>query len=182
MKKAKGKISSKELGRKIEQFAYRCRQAGLKVTPQRIAVYRELLTTQEHPSAEILHRKLRKKFPSISLDTVNRTLLTLNEIGAAHVVEATVEPSQSGFRVTATVASADIGWDRYADTWEVRDESGEVIGTRVLAHPHVDEQPFTRSLDGVDIPSTVSFVEIAARDSVSGFCGSTVLVQVPHGE
>ena len=87
MKKAKDKISSKELGNKIEQFANKCRQTGLKVTPQRIAVYQELLKTEEHPSAETLHRKLRKKFPSISLDTVNRTLLTLNEIGAAHVVE-----------------------------------------------------------------------------------------------
>jgi Fur family peroxide stress response transcriptional regulator len=87
MKKIKGKISSKELNRKIERFANRCREADLKVTPQRIAVYQELLRTEEHPSAEILHRKLRKKFPSISLDTVNRTLLTLNEIGAAQVVE-----------------------------------------------------------------------------------------------
>ncbi len=87
MKKIKGKISSKYLDRKIEWFANRCRQANLKVTPQRIAVYRELLRSQEHPSAEMLHRKLRKKFPSISLDTVNRTLLTLNEIGAAFAVE-----------------------------------------------------------------------------------------------
>ena len=87
MKKTKDKISSKELDRKTEWFAKRCREAGLKVTPQRIAVYRELLRTHEHPSAEMLHRKLRKKFPSISLDTVNRTLLTLNEIGVAYAVE-----------------------------------------------------------------------------------------------
>ena len=87
MKKAKGIISGKELDRKIEWFENQCRQAGLKVTPQRTAVYQELLRTQEHPSAELLHRKLRKKFPSISLDTVNRTLLTLNEIGVAHIVE-----------------------------------------------------------------------------------------------
>ena len=80
-------ISSVELDRKTDWFANHCRQMGLKVTPQRIAVYRELLKTEEHPSAELLHKKVKKIFPSISLDTVNRTLLTLNDIGAAFVVE-----------------------------------------------------------------------------------------------
>jgi Fur family peroxide stress response transcriptional regulator len=65
----------------------RCRERGLKVTPQRMAVYRVLVETTEHPSAEVVFRKVRETFPSISLDTVNRTLLTLNDIGAAFVVE-----------------------------------------------------------------------------------------------
>jgi len=87
MKKMNAEISSVELDRKTDWFANHCRQMGLKVTPQRIAVYRELLKTEEHPSAELLHKKVKKIFPSISLDTVNRTLLTLNDIGAAFVVE-----------------------------------------------------------------------------------------------
>ncbi len=87
MKKKKNKISSAELDEKTRWFTSKCRQAGLKVTPQRIAIYRELLKTDEHPSAEMLYEKVKKVFPSISLDTVNRTLLTLNEIGAAFVVE-----------------------------------------------------------------------------------------------
>jgi Fur family peroxide stress response transcriptional regulator len=87
MKKIKSKFSSFELDRKTDWFADYCRQMGLKVTPQRIAVYRELLKTDEHPSAETLHKNVKKIFPSISLDTVNRTLLTLDEIGAAQVVE-----------------------------------------------------------------------------------------------
>jgi len=65
----------------------RCRAHGLKVTPQRIAIYRALVEMDEHPSAETLHRKVRTVFPRVSLDTVNRTLLTLAEIGAASVVE-----------------------------------------------------------------------------------------------
>ena len=81
------KLSSYELEKRMDWFANRCRQIGLKVTPQRIAVYKELLKTEEHPSAEMLHRKVKEIFPTISLDTVNRTLLTLNEIGAAFVVE-----------------------------------------------------------------------------------------------
>ncbi len=83
----KNKISCAELDKKTRWFRDRCRDVGLKITPQRIAIYRELLNTDEHPSADRLHEKVRKTFPNISLDTVNRTLLTLNEIGAAHVVE-----------------------------------------------------------------------------------------------
>ena len=56
---------------------------------------------------------------------------------------------------------------------------GDVLGTRVLAHPHVDEQPFTRSLTDVEIPAVVTIVEVAARDSVVGFCGTTATVAVP---
>jgi Fur family peroxide stress response transcriptional regulator len=72
---------------KMAAFRTRCRQAGLKVTPQRMTVYRTLLTSTEHPSAEMVFREVRRLFSSISLDTVNRTLLTLNEIGAAFIVE-----------------------------------------------------------------------------------------------
>jgi Fur family peroxide stress response transcriptional regulator len=87
MKKNTATMSNVELDRKTERFTARCRANGLKVTPQRIAIYRELVGTDEHPSAEMLHKKVRKVFPGISLDTVNRTLLTLSEIGAASVVE-----------------------------------------------------------------------------------------------
>lgn len=86
MNEEKNKINNIELDEKTMQFTSQCREAGLKVTPQRIAIYRELLQTDEHPSAEMLYEKVKKTFPSISLDTVNRTLLTLNEIGAAFTV------------------------------------------------------------------------------------------------
>lgn len=99
--------------------------------------------------------------------------------GCADVIDASVERSGDRYVVTATVRSADTGWDRYADAWEVRTTDGEVLGTRELTHPHVDEQPFTRSLTGVVIPEAVTTVEIAARDSVVGFCGTTVSVTVP---
>ena len=99
--------------------------------------------------------------------------------GCANVVDVVVERSGDRFVVTATVQSADTGWDRYADAWEIRTMDGDVLGTRVLAHPHVDEQPFTRSLTDVEIPGTVTTVEVAARDSVVGFCGTTATVAVP---
>jgi Fur family peroxide stress response transcriptional regulator len=87
MNKVKNKNNCSQLDKKILWFEGQCRKFGLKVTPQRIEIYKELLKTNEHPSAEMLYEKVKKIFPSISLDTVNRTLLTLNEIGAAFTVE-----------------------------------------------------------------------------------------------
>jgi Fur family peroxide stress response transcriptional regulator len=82
-------ISRTELNHKTEWFIGKCRDTGLKVTPQRLAIFRELLKTDEHPSAEMMYSKIRNDFPGISLDTVNRTLITLNEIGAASIVQPT---------------------------------------------------------------------------------------------
>ncbi|NIR11159.1 MAG: transcriptional repressor, partial [Candidatus Aminicenantes bacterium] len=73
----------------MEVFQRKCREAGLKVTPQRMAVYKVLIESKQHPSAEMVFRKVREAIPNISLDTVNRTLLTLAEIGAASIVEGT---------------------------------------------------------------------------------------------
>ncbi|MCP4612565.1 MAG: transcriptional repressor [Planctomycetes bacterium] len=87
MNKKNNKINSTELDEKTRQFTSQCREAGLKVTPQRIVIYRELLQTDEHPSAEMLYEKVKETLPNISLDTVNRTLLTFNEIGVAFTVE-----------------------------------------------------------------------------------------------
>ena len=76
-----------ELKVRTEAFKAKCRAAGLKVTPQRMAVYEVLIKSNEHPSAEMVFRKVKRTLPNISLDTVNRTLLTLYEIGAAFAVE-----------------------------------------------------------------------------------------------
>lgn len=74
------------------EFHDRCRAAGLKMTPQRVAVFKALIGTDKHPTAEDVYRDVRLEMPNISLDTVNRTLLTLAEIGAAFVVEGTGQP------------------------------------------------------------------------------------------
>ena len=76
-----------KLKKEMEDFQGRCCEAGLKITPQRMAVYKVLIESKQHPSAEMVFRKVRKVIPNISLDTVNRTLLTLAEIGAASIVE-----------------------------------------------------------------------------------------------
>jgi Fur family peroxide stress response transcriptional regulator len=79
-------LTDSQVQENIAVFKQKCRNAGLKVTPQRVAVYQELVGTTEHPSADMLHRSIKSKFSNISLDTVNRTLLTFSDIGLAFVV------------------------------------------------------------------------------------------------
>lgn len=71
--------------------------------------------------------------------------------------------------VNVTLKHDDSGWDHYADNWRVVDEDGNVLGDRVLFHPHVDEQPFTRGINSVEIPEEVTTVYIEAHDKVHGW-------------
>jgi len=71
----------------IEHFRKQCRANNLKITPQRVVIYQELLKSKDHPSAEILFQRVKKVIPDISLDTVNRTLLTFSKIGLVNLVE-----------------------------------------------------------------------------------------------
>jgi len=90
--------------------------------------------------------------------------------GEAEVLGATARQAGDGsWTISATVAHADEGWNHYADAWRVVGPEGIVYGTRALVHPHVGEQPFTRSLAGVAIPAGVAEVVIEARDSVHGW-------------
>ena len=93
--------------------------------------------------------------------------------GEADVLDATARQADDGsWTFSATVAHADTGWDHYADAWRVVGPDGTVLGNRVLVHPHVDEQPFTRSLSGVTIPADIAEVTIEAHDSVHAWGGA----------
>ena len=87
-------VSDPEIREKKERLIELCREKGLKVTPQRVAIYELLVKSTEHPSADILHRKIKNDLPNVSLDTVNRNLLTFVDIGAAFVVEGSGEPKR----------------------------------------------------------------------------------------
>jgi Fur family peroxide stress response transcriptional regulator len=64
-----------------------CRDTGMKLTQQRLEVYSELAHASDHPSPETLHRRLLPKMPSLSLDTVYRTLATLAQYNLVQRVE-----------------------------------------------------------------------------------------------
>lgn len=107
-------------------------------------------------------------------------LPTIALAGEADVVSATATPSGGGtWRVEATVRHADEGWDHYANAFEVLDPQGKVLGVRELLHPHVNEQPFTRSLGGVAIPPETAFIMIRAKDSVHEYGGAEFRIDLP---
>jgi hypothetical protein len=99
--------------------------------------------------------------------------------GEADVVGVAAYPEGPGlWRFEATLRHADTGWDHYADKWEVVGPDGTIYGMRELLHPHETEQPFTRSLGGVAIPEGVTRVKIRAHDSVHGYGGREMTVEL----
>ena len=101
--------------------------------------------------------------------------------GEADVIEVKVRRiAGDTYNFDVTVHHADEGWKHYANKWDVTAPDGTVVGTRILAHPHVDEQPFTRSLAGVKIPRNIDAVTVRAHDLVHGYGGKTVTVAVPR--
>ena len=102
--------------------------------------------------------------------------------GEADVVAVSVaRTGPDRIRVEATLRHADTGWDHYADKWDVLAPDGGLLGTRVLLHPHVDEQPFTRGLSGIVVPPGVDRITVRAHDSVHGYGGATMTVALPDG-
>lgn len=89
--------------------------------------------------------------------------------GEVEIVNVKAEKQRTGWVFNVTLKHGDTGWDHYADAWRVVTEDGKELGTRTLYHPHVDEQPFTRSLGDVTIPADVNAVYIEAHDKVHGW-------------
>jgi Fur family transcriptional regulator, peroxide stress response regulator len=70
-----------ELEAGMDAFKAACREAGLKLTHQRLEIFRELSTARDHPTAEVLYRRIQKRISTISLDTIYRTLANLEAHG-----------------------------------------------------------------------------------------------------
>lgn len=75
------KIDERTVKQRIDAFVAACKAKGIKATHQRIEIMRELASTQEHPDADAVYRRVRERIPSIALDTVYRTLKLLEENG-----------------------------------------------------------------------------------------------------
>jgi hypothetical protein len=107
-------------------------------------------------------------------------------VGNADVLHVRAEERSDGtWTFHVTVAHPDTGWEDYADGWDVVTPDGTVLKpnpdspfTRELLHPHVDEQPFTRSQTGIEIPAGVSVVRVRAHDIVDGYGGREVVVDL----
>lgn len=119
---------------------------------------------------------------SVEAPSVATTASSFGDVQAcADVIDGNIRALGGGeFSIDATVRSGDTGWDKYADSWEIRTTDETTIDVRVLTHPHETEQPFTRSLSPVMIPDDVDQIVLMASDSVNGFCGDAVTLDVPR--
>lgn len=96
----------------------------------------------------------------------------------ADVIDATAEKRGDTWTISATIRHADTGWDHYGDRFVVVAPDGTVLVTRVLAHPHVNEQPFTRSVSGVTIPDGLDYVTVRADDNVDDATGAAFRIDL----
>jgi len=74
-------VTRQQLGQRVEGFLAACRRYGIRVTHQRTEILRELAGTEEHPDAETLYTRVRRRLPAMSLDTIYRTLRMLEDKG-----------------------------------------------------------------------------------------------------
>ena len=80
-------MRNKNTEERLNLFRAKCKANGLSMTPQRLAIYKALIMSANHPSAENIFNCVRSSFPDIAIDTVYRTLSTFSEIGVIYVVE-----------------------------------------------------------------------------------------------
>ncbi|RMF22225.1 MAG: hypothetical protein D6760_07900 [Deltaproteobacteria bacterium] len=100
--------------------------------------------------------------------------------GPADVVGVHVEPQgAAAYRFAVTVRHDDENWIHYADRWEVRTLAGKLLAVRVLLHPHLREQPFTRDLAGVVVPPNTAAVIVRAHDTIHDYDGRSMRVELP---
>ena len=132
-------------------------------------------------SSRLIITRIHRMKVSKLLGLSTLLVASISSAGEADVTAVDVARSADGtYRFDVTVQHGDEGWKHYANRWEVLAPDGAVLGTRTLYHPHVDEQPFTRSLSGVEIPHGVSSVTVRAHDLVHGDGGAEMVVDIPR--
>jgi Fur family peroxide stress response transcriptional regulator len=87
-------VAKEEIQRRMARFERVCRQHGLKVTHQRTQIFRELAATGDHPDVETLYKRVHRRVPAVSLDTVYRTLALLEEKGLVRRAELQSGPAR----------------------------------------------------------------------------------------
>ena len=115
-----------------------------------------------------------------------KTFLTIVFFGLAtsvlandvEIVKVVLSKHTGTWRADVTLKHDDTGWKHYADAWRIVDGKGNEIGKRTLYHPHVNEQPFTRSLNDFHISSDVKVLYVEAHDLKHGWSPNKVMIKM----
>jgi Fur family peroxide stress response transcriptional regulator len=136
------KIDAKELERRVEAFPEVCRRYGVKATHQRSEIYRELAGTTEHPDAETIYSRVRKRIPAISLDTVYRTLRLFEEEGLISRVGSISERTRFDANIDRHhhFICTECGFigDVYNEEWNHVQPPGDVMAMGKVDSVHVE--------------------------------------------
>ena len=136
---------------------------------------------------------VRRQGPAVRVAALAAALVVLSACGGGaapdeqhsdgqrypDVLSAELEPTDDTWRLHATLSSPYDTPERYADAFRALAEDGTVLGVRELAHDHANEQPFTRSLNGLEIPDGIERITVEGRDLRYGWGGATVELEVP---
>jgi Fur family peroxide stress response transcriptional regulator len=93
------KSDSTRSDKRLDHLKAVTKEAGVKLTHQRLEIFRELAGSEEHPDAETIFRAVQQRMPTVSLDTVYRTLWMLNDLGLV----TTLGPQRGGVRFDANL-------------------------------------------------------------------------------
>lgn len=115
--------------------------------------------------------------PEAERATTTTTHTALQQYPDVVSVDVDVE-SDGTYRFEVTISSPYDSPERYADAWRILAPDGTQLAIRELLHDHANEQPFTRSLSGVELPAGIETVTVEGRDLEYGWGGATVDVDV----
>lgn len=121
----------------------------------------------------LFNKSLNKSLMFVSL--LLSTSVFANDV---EIVKVVLTKHTGTWRADVTLKHADEGWKHYADGWRLVDEKGNEIGKRTLYHPHVNEQPFTRSLGGLHMPNDKKIIFVEAHDLKHGWSSNRVKIDL----
>ena len=98
----------------------------------------------------------------------------------ADVLSVAVSGAENAYQFSVEIRSPDTGCEQYADWWEVITEDGKLVYRRILAHSHVNEQPFKRSGGPVTIQED-TVVIVRAHMHLDGYGGTAFQGSVGDG-
>jgi Fur family transcriptional regulator, peroxide stress response regulator len=88
------KTGRKELEQRMGHFEKVCRDTGIKMTHQRMEIFREIAQTDDHPDVDRIFQRIKDRLPTLSLDTVYRTLWLLNDLGLVKTLGSSREATR----------------------------------------------------------------------------------------